>query len=95
MDNQVNTELLKAFLYPILQDIIDERIEKVLMPKLKEIRKMNTEEKPLQVNEVSDILGLSKSHIYSLCKRRKLPHFRKGGRYYFFLSMINSWIKKD
>lgn len=95
MNNQVNTQLFRAFIEPILYDIIEERVENILTRKLQEVRRANTEEKPLQVKEVCDILGLSKSHIYTLCKRRKMPHFRKGGRYYFYLSMINSWLKKD
>lgn len=93
MKNSLNPELLRAFFEPIISEMVETHVEQILSQKLKETQFSSTEEKPVPVDEISKMLGYSKSHVYTLCKQRKLPHVRKGERYYFYVSAVNKWIQ--
>ncbi|WP_243349352.1 helix-turn-helix domain-containing protein [Parabacteroides sp. FAFU027] len=47
----------------------------------------------LQIDAVSTLIGRSKNTIYKLVEQRKIPHFKKGKRLYFFEYEILEWIK--
>lgn len=94
MEKQLNIELLRAFLEPIIRDIIDERINAILKKEISENRVPFGVEKPISVHEISSILGYSKSHIYELCKSKNMPHKKRGRSYFFYLSEVNSWLEK-
>lgn len=93
MNNYTNPDLLVAFFEPMLNSMIESRIEAILSKKLQEIELFAKEEKPVSVVEISKLLGYSKSHIYTLCKLKKLPHIKKGKRVYFYVSAVNKWLK--
>ena len=53
--------------------------------------------KILQVQEVADLLGVSKGHIYNLTSRGEIPFYKKGkkGRLYFKVEEIFDWICEE
>ena len=50
-------------------------------------------ERPIQLNEVAIITGLSKPTLYGYVQRNEIPCNKKGNRLYFFESEIINWIK--
>ncbi|SFC97728.1 helix-turn-helix domain-containing protein [Algibacter pectinivorans] len=50
-------------------------------------------ETPINLNEVSEITGLTKPTLYGYVQRNEIPHNKKGNRLYFFKSEIVDWIK--
>jgi excisionase family DNA binding protein len=88
----LNSELLEVALRPLLEKIIDEKLE----PRLAELislRSISAEsEKPIPVKEMAAILGISVSHLYKKCKSKEMPHKFKFGRLYFYLSEIKTWM---
>jgi excisionase family DNA binding protein len=49
----------------------------------------------MDVKELSEYLGISKSKIYQLIREKKIPAAKIGGQYKFSKSIINSWFKKN
>jgi excisionase family DNA binding protein len=88
----LNPELLEVALRPLIESIIEEKLE----PRLTELislHSISTEnEKPIPVKEMAAILGLSVSHLYKKCKNKEMPHKMKFGRLYFYLSEIKTWM---
>jgi predicted DNA-binding transcriptional regulator AlpA len=88
----LNPELLEAALRPLLEKIVDEKLE----PHFTELSRMQLisaeSEKPIPVSEMSVILGISISHLYKKCNSSNMPHHRKFGRIYFYLSDIRKWM---
>jgi excisionase family DNA binding protein len=88
----INPELLEVALRPLIERIIEEKLE----PRLTELislHSISTEnEKPIPVKEMAAILGISVSHLYKKCKNKEMPHKLKFGRLYFYLSEIKSWM---
>jgi predicted DNA-binding transcriptional regulator AlpA len=91
----LNPELLEVALRPLIENIIEEKLE----PRLAELislHSISTEnEKPIPVSEMSKILGISISHLYKKCNSSNMPHNRKFGRIYFYLSDIRKWMSED
>ena len=50
------------------------------------------EQKFLNIDQVSDFIGLSKSSVYGLTHKRIIPHYKNGKRLYFNKSEIVDWI---
>ena len=46
----------------------------------------------LNMDEVSTLTGLSKSHLYKLTCYQKIPHFKQGKHNYFERSSIENWL---
>jgi len=88
----MNPELLEVALRPLLEKIIDEKLE----PHFAELNSLQSisakNEKPIPVKEMSLILGISVSHLYKKCNNNEMPHHRKFGRLYFYLSDIKKWM---
>jgi predicted DNA-binding transcriptional regulator AlpA len=53
----------------------------------------NEIEKPIKLDDVVKLTGLTKPTLYGYVQRNELPHFKKGNRLYFFKSEIIDWIK--
>jgi len=88
----LNPELLEVALRPLLEKIIDEKLESRLT-ELISLHLISAEsEKPIPVKEMSVILGISVSHLYKKCKNKEMPHKLKFGRLYFYLSEIKTWM---
>ncbi len=91
----LNPELLEIALRPLIESIIEEKLEACLA-KLSSIQSISTEnEKPIPVKEMAAILGISVSHLYKKCKSKEMPHKLKFGRLYFYLSEIKTWMDED
>jgi predicted DNA-binding transcriptional regulator AlpA len=88
----LNPELLEVALRPLIESIIEEQLE----PRLAEIINQQTisaeNEKPIPVSEMAKILCISVSHLYKKCNSSNMPHHRKFGRIYFYLSDIRKWM---
>ncbi|WP_299007939.1 helix-turn-helix domain-containing protein [uncultured Tenacibaculum sp.] len=48
--------------------------------------------KIMDIEQLSDYLGLSKSHIYKLTSTHSIPHSKRGKRLYFDKETINNWV---
>ena len=48
--------------------------------------------KIMDIEQLSDYLGLSKSHIYKLTSTHSIPHSKRGKRLYFDKETINTWV---
>ena len=44
---------------------------------------------------IADLLGVSDSLIYDLCRRNRIPHYRVGGRLKFRQSEIEAWLTEQ
>ncbi|MFI2744200.1 helix-turn-helix transcriptional regulator [Zhouia sp. PK063] len=51
-------------------------------------------EKPIKLDEVVELTGLTKPTLYSYVQRNEIPYHKKGNRLYFFTSEIIEWIKE-
>lgn len=66
-------------------------IEKAI-EKLNIIPSKNEEEEIMNVEQVSNLIGLSKATIYGLTHKRKLPYYKARKRLYFKKSEIVNWM---
>jgi excisionase family DNA binding protein len=88
----MNPELLEVELRPLLEKIVDEKLE-LHFAELNSLQSISAEnEKPIPVKEMSVILGISVSHLYKKCNNNEMPHHRKFSRIYFYLSDIRKWM---
>jgi excisionase family DNA binding protein len=50
--------------------------------------------KPLTAKEAADYLDISKSHLYQLTSKGKIPHYKPNGkRLYIFQSDLDDYIR--
>lgn len=42
--------------------------------------------------QAADYLGISISSLYTLCRRREIPHYRIGSKYLFRPESLDNWI---
>lgn len=63
------------------------------LQKLKELTLLSAKT-ALTMNDVADLTGLSKSHIYKLVCTKKIPYYKsEGGKFtYFNKEEINKWL---
>ena len=95
MNNSIaNPELLKAFLEPLINDMVDERVKKEVEKKLASIKARNEPERPILIEEAAKMLGYSRSHMYTLCRTNNIPYTKKGRWLYFYVSELNQWLRK-
>ena len=90
----LNPELLEVALRPLIESIIEEKLKPRLVEIIKQQSISAENEKPIPVSEMSKILGISVSHLYKKCNSSNMPHNRKFGRIYFYLSDIRKWMAK-
>lgn len=72
-----------------MQEILEKltRIEKILTHQI---------EKPLTLGEAARYLDVSKSHLYQLTHKNKIPYYRPNGkRVYFDKIELDKWIKRN
>jgi len=92
--NLANPELLKAYLEPIIYDMVDNRVKQELDRRLESIKARNEPERPILIDEAAEMLGYSRSHMYTLCKKGSIPHAKKGRWLHFYVSELNEWLRK-
>ncbi|RBP30967.1 excisionase family DNA binding protein [Oceanihabitans sediminis] len=51
--------------------------------------------KIMDIGQLSNYLGLSKSHIYKLTSTHTIPHSKRGKKLYFEKEAINGWILEN
>ena len=93
-NNITNPELLKAFLEPMVNELVDERVKQELEKRMASIKARNEPERPILIDDAAEILGYSRSHMYTLCREKKIPHVKKGRWLHFYVSELNEWLRK-
>jgi excisionase family DNA binding protein len=88
-----NPELLKAFFEPIINDMVEARVKVAIEKKLAAIKLSNEPERPILIDEAAEMLGYSRSHMYTLCRNDSIPHTKRGRWLYFYVSELNDWLK--
>lgn len=54
----------------------------------------NTNDKQIMdIKELSDYLGISRTTIYNLIKKKKIPASKIGKQYRFSKDVVDSWLK--
>lgn len=91
--SNINPELLEAALRPLVEKIVEEKVEAFKKDFLEKHTISQEAEKPIPVKDMSIILGISVSHLYKKCKNKEMPHKYKFGRLYFYLSEIKEWME--
>ncbi len=49
----------------------------------------------LTINQLAKIIPFAPWSIRKMCRERRIPYFRLGGRYLFKKSSISQWISKS
>ena len=94
MNNSIaNPELLKAFFEPLISKLVEDRVNHLLEKKLAAIKLSNEPERPILIDEAAEMLGYSRSHLYTLCRTGKIPHVKKGRWLHFYVSELNAWLR--
>ena len=93
-NNITNPELLKAFLEPMVNEMVDERVKQELEKRLASIKARNEPERPILIEEAAEMLGYSRSHMYTLCRTNKIPFVKKGRWLYFYVSELKKWLEE-
>ena len=88
-----NSELLKAFFEPIINDMVEECVKKEVEKRLASIKFKNEPERPILIEEAAKMLGYSQSHMYTLCRNKSIPYTKKGRWLHFYVSELNEWLK--
>ena len=88
----INPELLEVALRPLIEEIVEDKVETFKKDFLEKHAIAQETEKPTPVKEMSKILGISVSHLYKKCKNKEMLHKLKFGRLYFYLSEIKTWM---
>lgn len=82
-------------------EIINERLERIEKLVKNIYANIGTKEtncsttKFMDIEQLSNYLGLSKSHIYKLTSNHTIPHSKRGKRLYFDKETINSWVLEN
>lgn len=65
----------------------------LILAKLEKLERMAslTTKNVLNVDEVVDFTGLSKSRIYVLCQKNMIPHYKQG-KTYFKRDEVEKWL---
>lgn len=65
-----------------------------LQQQLKEIRDLLiSNKKVLNLNEIAEYIGYSKSHIYKLTSTNQIPHYKPNGKVLFFdKNEVDTWL---
>lgn len=75
--------------------------EDALLEKITNIEKLLTKiidenDKILQIDEVCEYLGLSKSYLYKLTMNGKIRHYKPmGKKLYFSKKEVDKWVKEN
>ena len=88
----MNPELLEVALRPLVEKIVEEKVEAFKKDFLDNHSASQKTEEPITVKQMSVILGISVSHLYKKCRNKEMPHKNNFGRLYFFLSEIKVWM---
>lgn len=93
--SSINPELLEVALRPLVENVVEEKLEAFKKDFIEKLVISKEGEKPIPVKDMSVILGISVSHLYKKCRNKEMPHKNKFGRLYFYLSEIKEWMDED
>lgn len=94
MSNKLNIELLEAFFMPIVEPLINAKVEEAIKKTADQIELRMKPEQPLGVKSIANMLEYSVSHIYKLVSDDAIPHHKiSGGKLLFYVSELNEWIR--
>lgn len=48
----------------------------------------------IDIDQAASIVKLKRSTLYALTSRRKIPHYKRGGKLYFDSSELMDWLRK-
>jgi excisionase family DNA binding protein len=71
------------------------RCKEIVMRKEKNIRSEPTQffdNRIMRIDQVVEMLGLSKDHIYRLVHQKKIPFRKKGNTLFFMSKEIFDWV---
>ena len=88
----INPELLEVALRPLVEKVVEEKLEAFKKDFLEKLTISQELEKPIPVKDMSVILDISVSHLYKKCRNKEMPHHTKFSRLYFYLSEIKEWM---
>lgn len=54
-----------------------------------------TQKTVLNIDEVCNLTGLSKSHVYKLTMNSEIPHYKKAKHLYFDRVEVETWLKSN
>ena len=91
----MNLELLEVALRPLVEKVVEEKLEAFKKDFIEKLAISQEAEKPIPVKDMSVILGISISHLYKKCNNNEMPHHRKFSRLYFYLSEIKIWMDEN
>ena len=91
----MNPELLEVALRPLIEKVVEEKLEAFKKNFIENLTISQEAEKPIPVKDISAILGISVSHLYKKCNNNEMPHHRKFSRLYFYLTEIKEWMTED
>ncbi len=84
---------LKAFLKEILEPIIDDCLTRAMNKYINTIAfDQPSETGVIDISSAAKYLSLSKSTIYQLISKRRIPHYKQGKRVYFRKDELDKWI---
>ena len=72
--------------------------EQEIIQRLDRIEKRleGTNEKPLNFEEAAKYLDISKSHLYKLTSKGRIPHYKpEGKKLYFERSALDAWLLRN
>jgi predicted DNA-binding transcriptional regulator AlpA len=92
--SNMNPELLEVALSPLIEKVVEEKLEAFKKDFIENLAISQEAEKPIPVKDMSAILGISVSHLYKKCNNNEIPHHRKFSRLYFYLSEIKTWMNE-
>lgn len=93
--SNLNPELLEVALRPLVEKVVEEKLEAFKKDFIEKLTISQEAEKPIPVKDMSVILGISVSHLYKKCRNKEMPHKLRFGRLYFYLSEIKVWMDGD
>ena len=68
-----------------------ERMESLLLQK----ETLQPEDEIFDTSKAVSFTGFSKPTIYGYCQKREIPHYKKGGKTFFFKSELIQWLKEN
>lgn len=93
-NNTGNPDLLKAYLDPVIKQIVEKTVDEVVNQRLATFNLKSEPERPILIDEAAEMLGYSRSHLYTLSRTNQIPFVKKGRWLYFYVSELNEWLRE-
>ncbi|SDE48905.1 DNA binding domain-containing protein, excisionase family [Riemerella columbipharyngis] len=62
--------------------------------KSKETIEINNKKIPISIDEACKIIKKAKPTVYTLVRKRQIPHYKNGKKLYFYEEELLEWISK-